>query len=86
MSAFFSRTFAASAAADFGADGAHVDVKFTGADAGEQSIGPIRHRASAAAFVTIVNVTSDAAATALGESANFIPLSISHCAFDRVRL
>src|ERR1700694_179427 len=40
----------------------------------------------ATAFVTMLNVTSDATATPFGESANFIPLSINHCALERVRL
>ena len=41
---------------------------------------------SAAELVTITNVASEASATARGESAHFIPLSMSGCAFDRVRL
>ena len=48
--------------------------------------GPSVTARSAAAFVTMVKVTSEAAATAFGESANLMPLSISHCAFERVRL
>src|SRR5580693_1466696 len=34
----------------------------------------------------MVKITSDATATAFGESANFMPLSINHCALERVRL
>src|SRR5438552_8302943 len=40
---------------------------------------------TAAVFVTIVNVTSLASVTARGLSAHLRPLSISHCAFSRVR-
>src|ERR1700730_4695913 len=40
----------------------------------------------AAALVTMAKVKSDAEATARGESSHFMPLSISHCAFERVRL
>jgi hypothetical protein len=42
--------------------------------------------ASAVALVTIVKVMSEASATALGDSANFMPRSISHCALEHVRL
>src|SRR5713226_842938 len=48
--------------------------------------GPFITAPSAAEFVTIENVTSDAATTARGESANFIPFLTSHSAFERVRL
>src|ERR1700685_1526766 len=41
---------------------------------------------TAAVLVTIAKVKSELSATARGESAHFIPLSISRCAFARVRL
>ena len=40
----------------------------------------------AAELVTMAKVTSAAAATERGESAHVMPRSISHCAFERVRL
>ncbi len=48
--------------------------------------GPCITAPSAAEFVTIENAKSDAATTARGESAHFIPFLTSHSAFDRVRL
>jgi len=41
---------------------------------------------SAAVFVTMLNTTSLACATARGDSPHFIPASTSHCAFAGVRL
>ncbi len=48
--------------------------------------GPSITAPSALEFVTIENAKSDAATTARGESAHFIPFLTSHSAFDRVRL
>src|ERR1700730_9300853 len=48
--------------------------------------GPSVMADKATALVTMAKVTSPAADTALGESAHPMPRSISHCAFDRVRL
>jgi hypothetical protein len=42
--------------------------------------------ANADAFVTMAKITSAEALTSRGEFAHFMPLSINHCAFDRVRL
>ena len=48
--------------------------------------GPLAAASSAAESVTITKTTSEAAATARGESPHFMPLSSSHCAFALVRL
>ena len=91
MSAPFARTFSASALlvagltvlisirtllAWFGAAPIPASIPF----------GPSAQSSSAAALVTIDIVTSAASQTPRGVSENFIPLSISHCALERVRL
>ena len=86
MSAPFSRTFAASARLTSGLTVLMSMWNLPAPMPSSNPSGPSVTAASAAAFVTMVNVTSDAAATALGDSANFMPLSISHCALERVRL
>src|SRR5271167_4932209 len=86
MSAPFSRTFAASARLTSGLTVLMSMWNLPAPIPASDPSGPSVTAASAAAFVTIVNVTSDAAAAPLGESAKFIPLSINHCALERVRL
>src|SRR5207249_11822374 len=46
--------------------------------------GPSAIDCRADAFVTMAKITSAADATSRGESAHFMPFSISHCAFPRV--
>ncbi len=86
MSAPFSRTFAASARLTSGLTVLISMWNFPDEIPASNPSAPSVTAASAAAFVTIVKVMSEANATAFGESANFIPRSINHCAFERVRL
>src|SRR5208282_4674008 len=86
MSAPFSRTFAASARLTSGLTVLMSMWNLPAEIPASNPCGPSVTAASAAALVTMVKVTSDATATAWGESANFMPLSINHCALERVRL
>src|SRR5581483_2420316 len=49
-------------------------------------LGPAATSSSAAELVSMESVTSAVSQTARGESPQRMPLSISHCAFERVRL
>ncbi len=86
MSAPFSRTFAASARLTSGLTVLMSTKILPAPRPARIPSGPSVMASSAAALVTIAKVTSEQLATARGESAHFIPLSISHCALDRVRL
>ena len=86
MSAPFSRTFAAMARL---VAGLTVLMSTNTLPALRPAIipsGPSAMARSASELVTMAMVTSTDWLTARGESAHFMPLSISHCAFARVRL
>ncbi len=86
MSAPFSRTFAANARLTSGLTVLMSMWNLPAPIPARMPSGPSVTAVKAIAFVTMLNVMSDAAATAFGDSANYMPFSISHCAFERVRL
>ena len=86
MSEPFSRTFTARARLTSGLTVLISTRNLPGPIPARSPSTPSVTATSAAALVTMVKVTSDSAATLAGESANFIPLSMSHCALERVRL
>ena len=86
MSAPFSRTCAASARLTAGLTVLMSTKTLPALNPASIPSGPSNTCSSAAEFVTMEKVTSAAAQTARGESAHFMPRSISRCAFDFVRL
>ena len=86
MSAPFSRTRAARARLTAGLTVLMSTRTLPALNPASMPSGPSNTCSSAAELVTIDSVTSAAAQTARGESAHFMPRSISRCAFDLVRL
>src|SRR5215831_1033353 len=86
MSAPLARTLAASARLTAGLTVLISTNVLPGPRAETSPSGPSATASRAAALVTMAKTTSAAAVTARGESAQRMPLSISHCAFLRVRL
>ena len=86
MSAPFARTFSATARLTAGLTVLMSTTTLPWPKTGQEPVGPSDTASSAFESVTMTKITSAASATALGESPHFIPRSISHCAFERVRL
>ena len=86
MSAPRARTFAATDRLNAGLTVLISMSTLPGANPARMPSGPSTIISSAAEFVTIENVKSEAAATSLGLPAHFMPFSIRRAAFVRVRL
>src|SRR3989442_9252956 len=86
MSAPFSRTWAATARLTAGLTVLMSTTTFPGLSPASNPSRPSATASSDLESVTMMKITSAASATARGESLHFIPVSTSHCAFERVRL
>ena len=84
ISAPFSRTLAARARLTAGLTVLMSISTFPAPMPASNPSAPYATSSTAEEFVTITKVRSAAWHTARGESAHFMPLSINHCAFDRV--